>query len=73
VLHPIDDCEHPLLYLPSIGIAGFEVSKAHSKPRISLFLLPVDLVVEPSATSPATFLLGCHHGLHWVNIGLNLL
>jgi hypothetical protein len=26
VLHPIDDCEHPLLYLPGIGIASQETA-----------------------------------------------
>jgi hypothetical protein len=25
VFHPIDDCEHPLLYLPGTGIASHEV------------------------------------------------
>jgi hypothetical protein len=24
VFHPIDDCEHPLLYLPGTGIASYE-------------------------------------------------
>jgi hypothetical protein len=26
VFHPIDDCEHPLLYLPGIGIASYETA-----------------------------------------------
>jgi hypothetical protein len=26
VLHPIDDCEHPLLYLPGTGIASHETA-----------------------------------------------
>jgi hypothetical protein len=26
VFHPIDDCEHPLLYLPDIGIASQETA-----------------------------------------------
>ena len=26
VFHPIDDCEHPLLYLPGIGIASHETA-----------------------------------------------
>ena len=26
VLHPIDDCEHPLLYLPGTGIASYETA-----------------------------------------------
>jgi hypothetical protein len=26
VFHPIDDCEHPLLYLPGTGIASQEIS-----------------------------------------------
>jgi hypothetical protein len=26
VFHPIDDCEHPLLYLPGTGIASFETA-----------------------------------------------
>ena len=30
VLHPIDDCEHPLLYLPGIGIASQERAMAGS-------------------------------------------
>jgi hypothetical protein len=26
VFHPIDDCEHPLLYLPGTGIASYETA-----------------------------------------------
>jgi hypothetical protein len=26
VFHPIDDCEHPLLYLPGTGIASHETA-----------------------------------------------
>jgi hypothetical protein len=26
VFHPIDDCEHPLLYLPGTGIASQEIA-----------------------------------------------
>jgi hypothetical protein len=26
VFHPIDNCEHPLLYLPGIGIASHETA-----------------------------------------------
>jgi hypothetical protein len=26
VFHPIDDCEHPLLYLPGTGIASHETT-----------------------------------------------
>jgi hypothetical protein len=26
VLHPIDDCEHPLLYLPDTDIASYETA-----------------------------------------------
>jgi hypothetical protein len=26
MLHPIDDCEHPLLYLPGTGIASHETA-----------------------------------------------
>jgi hypothetical protein len=26
VFHPIDDCEHPLLYLPGTGIASLEIA-----------------------------------------------
>jgi hypothetical protein len=26
VLHPIDDCEHPLLYLPGPGIASYKTA-----------------------------------------------
>jgi hypothetical protein len=26
VFHPIDDCEHPLLYLPETGIASLETA-----------------------------------------------
>ena len=26
VLHPVDDCEHPLLYLPGTGIASHETT-----------------------------------------------
>jgi hypothetical protein len=28
VFHPIDDCEHPLLYFPGIGIASQENAKS---------------------------------------------
>jgi hypothetical protein len=38
---------------------GFEVSKANSKPGVSLYLSPADLDVELSAPSPATCLAAC--------------
>jgi hypothetical protein len=28
VFHPIDDCEHPLLYFPGTGIASHEIAKS---------------------------------------------
>jgi hypothetical protein len=31
MFHPIDDCEHPLLYLPGSGIASQEVALSGSK------------------------------------------
>jgi hypothetical protein len=30
VFHPIDDCEHPLLYLPGTGTASYETAKSGS-------------------------------------------
>jgi hypothetical protein len=30
VFHPIDDCEHSLLYLPGIGIASYETAISES-------------------------------------------
>jgi len=30
VIHPIDDCEHPLLYLPGTGIASYETAVSGS-------------------------------------------
>ena len=31
VFHPIDDCEHPLLYLPGTGIASWEIAISGSR------------------------------------------
>jgi hypothetical protein len=31
VFHLIDDCEHPLLYLPGTGIASYETAKKLEK------------------------------------------
>jgi hypothetical protein len=30
VFHPIDDCQHPLLYLPGTGIASQEIDISRS-------------------------------------------
>jgi hypothetical protein len=35
VFHPIDDCEHPLLYLPSTGIASQEIAISGSCQQIA--------------------------------------
>jgi len=45
VFHPIDDCEHPLLYLPGTGIwlEFFAV-------KISMFIYFVDLIVPHRST-----------------------
>ena len=32
VIHPIDDCKHPLLYLPGTGIASYETAISGSLP-----------------------------------------
>jgi hypothetical protein len=32
VFHPIDDCEHPLLYLPGTGRASQETAKLYQGP-----------------------------------------
>ena len=40
---------------------GFEVTKTQARLSGSLFLLPVDLDVELSVTSPAPCLLVCDH------------
>jgi hypothetical protein len=42
---------------------GFEVSKVQARPSGSLFLLSADPDVELSASSPASCLPACHHGL----------
>ena len=39
----------------SLGM-GFEVSDAQARPGVTLFLMPVDLDVKLSATSPALYL-----------------
>lgn len=44
----------------SVGV-GFEVSKAQARPSGSLFLLPADLDIELSATSPTPHLPAYHH------------
>ena len=36
MLHPIDDCEHPLLYLPGTGIASQEIAISGSVSKILL-------------------------------------
>lgn len=43
----------------SLGGVGFDVSKSQARPSISFFMLPVNLGVELSATSPALCLLVC--------------
>jgi hypothetical protein len=55
----------------SLGM-GFGFQKLHSKPRVSLFLLLMDLDVEFSATSPAPCLPVCHNASCHDNNGLNL-
>lgn len=50
---------------------NFEVSNAQTRPCVSLFLLPVDLDVELSATSAALCLSVCHHDFHHGDNGLN--
>jgi hypothetical protein len=54
----------------SLGV-GFEVSEAQARSRDFLFLLPVYLKVELSATSPGPCLPVSHHATHYNN-GLNL-
>jgi hypothetical protein len=49
---------------------GFEVSKVPARPRVSLFLLPVDLDVELSASSTSCLPV-CHHASHHDDNGLN--
>jgi hypothetical protein len=39
VFHPIDDCEHPLLYLPGTGIASHETAISGSLQLLIFFLL----------------------------------
>ena len=55
----------------SVGMV-FEVSNAQARPLVTLFLLPADLDVELSDTSPAPSLLAYHHASHHDNNGLNL-
>jgi hypothetical protein len=42
VFHPIDDCEHPLLYLPGIGVASQEKEICHGP--VSKILLAYTIV-----------------------------
>ena len=42
------------------------------KPSVSFFLLPVDVDVELSTTSPVPCLHACHHASHHDDNGLNL-
>lgn len=52
---------------------GFEVlKKAHSRPRVSLFLVPVDPDVEFSATPPLSCLPAFCHGSCYDENELNL-
>lgn len=51
---------------------SFEGSEAHTKPRVTLFLLHEDLDVELSAASPVPCLLACHHPSSHADNGLNL-
>lgn len=43
---------------------GFRVLKAQSSPSFSLFLLPADLDVDFSTTSPAPCFLACYQVPH---------
>jgi hypothetical protein len=38
VIHPIDDCEHPLLYLPGTGIASQETAISYQGPFSKILL-----------------------------------
>jgi hypothetical protein len=43
VFHPIDDCEHPLLYLPGTGIASQEIEGSFSFCRLPF--CPTDAIL----------------------------
>ena len=70
MFHPIDDCEHPLLYMPGTGIASQETAISESRTNgLGAYLtIKVDLVarffLHPSVpTSYRVFLGGTPHFL----------
>lgn len=60
-----------MTYLDEMHPWGW-ASKLHTGFRVLLFLLPVDLVVEPSAAFLAPYLPAFHHVLHRDDNRLNL-
>lgn len=57
--------------LKEMGV-GIEVSKAQARVSGSLFLLPVDLDIELSATPPVSCLPACHYIPHHDDYGFKL-
>jgi hypothetical protein len=53
VFHPIDDCEHPLLYLPGTGIASQDIPISGSCQQKLVVVYGMDALVGQFLDGPS--------------------